>query len=75
MTSPDDLQLAVQRTLGGLEAKLDSLSEKIDTVLGLTQRVESLERWKAWTLGAGAAGGMLVVVLWNFLTATTGHVR
>lgn len=61
----------VQRTLGRIESKVDSLLEKQDEHKARLdnhgQRIGKIERWQSWTLGAcaaiGVVAGLLVTVL------------
>lgn len=61
----------VQRALGRIEAKLDSFTDiQKDHKQRLDNhgnRLGSLERWRAWTLGAGAVAGIVISVLWQLL--------
>ena len=59
----DEILMEVQRTLGRLEAKLED-------ALDLRDRVEKLERWRAYL--AGSTG--LLALLWAVGTAILGFV-
>lgn len=55
-----------------MEGKLDQLLDKIETETVRTnehaQRISKLEKWQAWTLGAGTAAGIAVAAIWNVYT-------
>jgi hypothetical protein len=67
----------VQRALGRIEGKLDSVLEKqeshSDRLDNHGNRLGKLERWQSYTLGAGAAAGVLVGALWTILSAIHGR--
>jgi hypothetical protein len=58
----------VQRTLGRIESKLDSVLEKQDEhkqrLDNHGARIGGLERWRAWTLGAAVAIG----AMWSLIS-------
>ena len=51
--------------LGKIDGKLDLV---IDKVNGQEQRISSLEKWRAYVVGAGAVLGVGASELWKWIT-------
>lgn len=64
--------MELQRSMGRVEGKMDTLTEKIDEALsaGLkrTGRIEALERWRAWTVGISVGMSLVMSVLVTLAT-------
>jgi hypothetical protein len=62
----------IYRALGRIEATLESVHEKVSTqntrLDNHSARLSKLEKWQAWTLGAGAAAGAALAAIWAVLT-------
>lgn len=66
--SDDELYRALGRIEGSLEAVLEKLTDQTTLNISHDTRISKLEKWQAWTLGAGAAVGVALTALWAVLT-------
>jgi hypothetical protein len=66
--SDDELYRALGRIEGNLEAVLEAIRGQTQRLDNHAGRLARLEKWKAWTLGAGAAAGAGIAAIWAVLT-------
>lgn len=66
--SHDELSRAIGNIEGKLDTVLEQLRTKDDRLNNHGERIGKLERWQSWTLGAGAAVGAAIAVLWSVIT-------
>jgi hypothetical protein len=66
--SHDELSRAIGNIEGKLDSVLEQLKRKDERLDNHANRLAKLERWQAWTLGAGAAAGAALAAVWAVFT-------
>lgn len=66
--SHDEIFRALGRIEGKLDAQLEREQAQNARLDSHSARLGKIERWQAWTLGAGAAAGAALAAIWAVFT-------